>query len=338
MLSLAAGLAVPATPAATAAPPEVGATLLLRGPARAFSTAFSADGRFVATGANDGMVRLLDGRTGKPVTSLAFGASVEALAFSPDSRLLAGAADNRVAVWDVAAGTKRWSIAGGMSGAERLLFETSLAFTPDGRTLVVAAQQDMSAGGTAGAVALLNARTGRVELTLIAGAEPVNGVAVSPDGRRIAGVTGEFESEHPEIYMWDRPSGAVAWTSRADEGPLLAAAFSPDGHTLAVSGRSSDGSSVHLLDADSGSLIRTLDHGDTALSVAYARDGDTLASGGLNGMLRLWNPESGALRARLSGASSPFSVLSVSFSPDGQRLAAASDEGTVRLITMTAAK
>lgn len=315
-------------PAAPAAP----AAAVLPLPARAFATAFSPDGRYLAVGASDGKVRLLDGRTGKPLKALPFGGAVESVAFSPDSRLVSGAADNRVATWDVASGSKRWARAGGAEGAEALRFDACVSYAPDGNVVAVAARRVLDAETEAGAVALLDAHTGKVLRTLTAGAEPLNAVAVSPDGRQVAGVAGEFESEHPEIYLWNRETGAVEWSARAEEGPLLAVAFSPDGKSLAVAGRAASCPSAMVLDAASGLLTRTLDPGESVFSLAYAPDGHTLAAGGLNGSVSLWNADTGARRARYTGAASPYSVMGLSFAPDGKRLALASDEGAARLL------
>jgi len=297
-------------------------------PARATCAAFSPDGRFAAVGTGDGAVHLRDGRTGKPVRTITTDSFVEALAFSRDARALAGAANNRVTVWEVPSGKLRWEAVGGRGDADRMLFEPSVAFTPDGRTLVVAGQRDMTVEATAGVVALLDARTGRVQRALIAGGEPVNGVAVSPDGRRIAAVTGAFESEHPEVFVWDRETGEEAWVGRADAGPLFSVAFSPDGSTLAVGGRSADGGSVGLWDAGSGALERSLPHGETALAAAFSPDGRSLATAGLEGAVKVWDPRTGEMMSTLHGAKPPFAVFSVAFAPNG-RFLTAGDDGSV---------
>src|SRR5262245_654511 len=64
-------------------------------------------------------------------------------------------------------------------------------------------------------------------------------------------------------------------------------------------------------------------------SVAFSPDGKTLAVASQTGIVRLWEPVSGHLRASLQGHTA--SVRCVSFSPDGKTLASASDDRTVRL-------
>ena len=64
-------------------------------------------------------------------------------------------------------------------------------------------------------------------------------------------------------------------------------------------------------------------------AVAYGPDGEVLATGGADGIVKLWNPTSGAPLAALPGHSR--AVWSLAFASDGPLLASASGDGTVRL-------
>jgi WD40 repeat protein len=75
--------------------------------------------------------------------------------------------------------------------------------------------------------------------------------------------------------------------------------------------------------------VRTLAHGGSIWCVAASPDGGTLAAGGDDGMVRLWDRADGRERATLGGHTRL--VNEVAFSPDGKRLATASDDHTVRL-------
>ncbi|MDC9017218.1 WD40 repeat domain-containing serine/threonine protein kinase [Mycobacterium marinum] len=72
-------------------------------------------------------------------------------------------------------------------------------------------------------------------------------------------------------------------------------------------------------------------------TVAISPDGHTLASGGENGNIQLWNltdpARPGPLGPPLQGHSA--GVVSIAFSPDGHTLASGSDDGTIRLWNLT---
>lgn len=67
-------------------------------------------------------------------------------------------------------------------------------------------------------------------------------------------------------------------------------------------------------------LTMTRENAAGIYSIAFAPDGKTLASGGTDGHVTLWDVASGKERWR--ERVSPFPVMSVAFSPDGKRLAA----------------
>lgn len=66
-----------------------------------------------------------------------------------------------------------------------------------------------------------------------------------------------------------------------------------------------------------------------AFTVAYSPDGTMVAAGGLPPSIRIWNPQTGQPRRKLTG--SQRITRSLSFSPDSSVLAAGSDDGIARL-------
>ena len=63
--------------------------------------------------------------------------------------------------------------------------------------------------------------------------------------------------------------------------------------------------------------------------MAYAPDGETLASAGRDATIRLWPPKTSQPLATLTGHDGL--ITSIAFSPDGKRLVSGSGDGTVRL-------
>ena len=112
------------------------------------------------------------------------------------------------------------------------------------------------------------------------------------------------------------PEGAVA---RIGKGKIDEITYSPDGSLLAVA--STIG--TWLYDTQTGEALDLLTghtHLDGVMSVAFSPDGQTLASGGSRGAIRLWDVQTRTLKQTIHWAGN---IPSVAFSPDGQTLAGA---------------
>jgi WD40 repeat protein len=70
-----------------------------------------------------------------------------------------------------------------------------------------------------------------------------------------------------------------------------------------------------------------LRHEGPASAVAFSPDGQTLASGGRDGTIRLWEMATGKERLRIQGPATMF--RSVAFSPDGKLLASGHSNSTI---------
>jgi WD40 repeat protein len=75
---------------------------------------------------------------------------------------------------------------------------------------------------------------------------------------------------------------------------------------------------------------------EIVISVAFRPDGKTLASGGMEDAVRLWDLTSGKTLDTFKGH--PGAVMSVAFSPDGKTLLSAEDDGTIKLWDVPGAK
>ena len=78
-------------------------------------------------------------------------------------------------------------------------------------------------------------------------------------------------------------------------------------------------------------------HTGYVMAVAVAPDGSWLGSGGWDGTVKIWDVETGRVRASLSGHASRdriHRVAAVAVAPDGSWLASGGSDGTVRIWDM----
>ena len=150
------------------------------------STAWSPDGRTIATGLGDGRLILWDAESGAARHSAVASperCDVNGLAWSPDGRWLATAQqDGKVRLWDPARGMVVQTLAG-CKGQMR-----GLAWSPDGSLLAAAGQ-----GGEIFVWRARDAQDGRALARWSAGSEMIWSLAWSPDGRTLAAGDGIFD-------------------------------------------------------------------------------------------------------------------------------------------------
>jgi WD40 repeat protein len=286
------------------------------------AVAFSPDGKILASGSEDGTIKLWEVATGRQIVSLTAHAGVVGdVAFSPHGKLLASAGGDRtVKLWDVAVLPERprqiATLRGHTAGVMTVMF------SPDGRTLASASPS----GGTnrfgPGEVKLWNVGSRREIATLKEYLAGRLSLAFSPDGKLLA--TGGADGRiHLRAVASRREVALLAGPTAT--GSL---AFSPDGKILAVS--SEDGA-VRLWAVRPKQVVGTLwGQGEWNPEMAFSPDGSTLAVGA-SGSVKLWDLTTRQKLTELRGHRGRVSC--VQFSPDGKTLASGGHDTTVRLWT-----
>ena len=99
-------------------------------------------------------------------------------------------------------------------------------------------------------------------------------------------------TDEPGIALIDTVDRRVLREAAIEYDPI-SAAFSPNGDRVAIATNTGE---VGVLDVTTGEWVRppAVGHRDTVITVAYAPDGNTLVSGGLNGRVTLWDGQTGA--------------------------------------------
>ena len=180
-------------------------------------------------------------------------------------------------------------------------------------------------------LAALTAMRERRLVGSVSGPDAFNGVALSPNGRTLAGAGADGI-----VRLWDaRTRRALDTPLRSHANGVTGVAFSPDGRTLASAERlpaPSTRGQVRLWDARTHHALGAPLRGHTSVvfGVAFSPDGRTLATAGQDRTVRLWNVRTHRARGTpLRG--NRGGVRGVVFSPSGRALASAGEDGTIRL-------
>ncbi|RKU05486.1 hypothetical protein C6501_19725 [Candidatus Poribacteria bacterium] len=271
---------------------------------------YSPDGAMLLTigsaEKNESLIEYWDAQTGDHIEDVVIEENFNAAAISHDCKILATGDDgNPLQFWDVETGKLLRSY------TEWVGEFKSMEFSSDGKTLITGSRWDR--------VDVWEISTAKLLRSMTHGDEVVS-VTYSPDGKTIAS-----GSDDGTIRFWDADTGDLIKTITGHlYSEFYSAAYSPDGSMLTCGSKSE----IQFWDAQTGERLKTIKEPSCDVhSIAYSSEAKLLATGGTSMKARLWDVQTGRFLGSFAEhkhkTSYPykFTILSVTFSPDGRTLA-----------------
>ncbi|MBD1867442.1 pentapeptide repeat-containing protein [Cyanobacteria bacterium FACHB-471] len=241
------------------------------------------------------------------------------VALSPDGQMMAvGDSIGNIYLWNLTT-TQLLATFEGHIG-----WVWSVAFSPDGTLL--------ASGSTDSSVRLWDVQSGQCLQVITEHTRSVRAVSFSPDSQQLASA-----SEDKTVRLWNL-QGQCLRILKGHSQSVYSVHFAPDQQTLASS---SNDATIRIWEVSNGRCLSILQgHTSGVQCVRYSPNGQLLASGCRDGSIRLWsgylphNPSSKP--STITSSAKPLQghtdwVWNIAFSPDGQWLASASLDSTLRL-------
>jgi WD40 repeat protein/tRNA A-37 threonylcarbamoyl transferase component Bud32 len=260
------------------------------------AVAWSADGKWIASGGQDRVVRVWDAATGKQVLALGGHArTISAVAFSHDGKRLASASGGI---------TRRWPA---LQPNPLKVPSDRAEDVPDVKIWDVATGQELRSWSLPA-----KSRLNRPGAMPIGNPGKAPGLALSPDGETVAVPLGEtgidvlpiagpggrsqvmsyaYAAPYPDVVRLSRvATGAEVAVLKGHTRPPWCVAFSPDGQRVVTGG--GDDETIKLWDAATGEEIMTVGRhpGNSQVTgVAFSPDGMKILSTNSSAEVRVWD-------------------------------------------------
>ena len=272
--------------------------------------AVTPDLHLAAYGSPGGGIHIIDLHDGKELWS-ASGSKlrITALAFSPDQKLLASAAgyeEKDIRLWDVAVGNETKRLEGHSS------FVSSLVFLPG--------SQRLASSSTDGTIRIWDVANGKCLDVLRGHREPVWCLALLPDEKTLAS-----GGRDGTVRFWDTSVTHPGEPRLTIPDNVTAFRFLPDSQSIVTLDQS--GCVTRWSGADFGQREPLLEVGsilmrsiDLTWSHVFSRDGQFLAVGSTNGLMRVWDVPRRVLSCQLTNT--PGALVPVAFLDGGRKLIA----------------
>jgi WD40 repeat protein len=288
------------------------------------SASFSPDprGARIVTSSNDRTARVWDSRNGSELFQLrGHTGELRTAAFNRDgSRIVTASNDGTARIWD--ANTQKLLLT--LEGHKGWVV-FSAAFDRNGTRIVTSS--------TDGTTRIWDAQTGGQLALLTNPGGEVFDAAFNPDGKRVV-----TASKDGVARVWDVESKAIL-PLNGHGNTVRRASFSPNGSLVLTA---SYDKTARIWDAEKGTeLVQINGHRLAVRGAAFSPDGQKIVTASDDGIVRLWDAsnisekreiwdeKSARMLRQLPGHGSE--VVAAEFSPDGERIVSASEDGTARV-------
>ena len=266
---------------------------------------FNSNGEIIASGTNDGTIKLWNVLSGKEIwTFQGHQGKIRSIIFSPDGKIIASGGDDKsIKLWSVSSGSEIDTLHGHLGVIK------NLDFSPDGKTL--------ASGSDDKTIKLWNIADGREISTLHGHLDAVNSIDFSSDNKILAsGSTDEL------IRLWDITTKKEISILEGHFAPVEKVYFSSD--------------SKQLFSGSYDGTIKIWDfHNNKATNLRgrffnLSHDSNMLVSGSYNeGTIKIWNVREG--KEIFTFTDNLTGMINIQFTPNDKKIITTNYEGIIKL-------
>ena len=276
---------------------------------------FSPDGEYIIIGYSNESIEILNSKSGKLITRIDSTQIVykhyrewESIVVDQESKYVIGDVKNSVKIWRLGSGELLHELAGHSTAI------TSIALSPDGKTIVTASS-DQSAK-------VWDIQSGNIVNTLNGHSKGILDVIFNKNGDRII-----TASQDHTAKSWDSATGRLLHTMGGNFQGITEAAFTPDNNSIIIGYRNQD---AKVWDCSVGKPGQNMSgHLRNIYGVEFNGDGFTFVTTSQNETARVWNLRTGKLSFILKGHQEK--VNRAQFTPDGNSIVTTSNDGNVKI-------
>lgn len=270
----------------------------------------SPDGKLFATCGADSRVRVFETGSLQPQVVLETGQrEVNSVAFDVLNQRIATAGDDgTIKVWNLESGKLHLQI----DAHDDLVF--GVLFVNDGKWLVTCGREPV--------IRVWDAATGEPKGTLEGHNRSVEAICLLPNGQHIASVSADYSAR-----IWDVEKLKEIRVFKGHSDKLACIDCSPDGRLLT----GDIGGNAIVWNSATGKEQFRVAYADGIQSVAFSRDGQSLAIGDRGGVVHLLPANPDSTREPQAWKGHDGKIYGLAFEPNGSKLMTGGQNGPVRI-------